>query len=130
MHRVQNLVWAKIRLDRYQGRQAGTSHHPMPRKTAERPLPPAEDHAARFTRQREADRAATAEDYVELIADLLHEGGEARRWTLRAAWASPGDRNSDDRPATAGWPGRNETLSGLFLSPAGAEDGRRGKDTA
>jgi DtxR family manganese transport transcriptional regulator len=45
---------------------------------AERPLPSADDHAARFARQREADRTATAEDYVELIADLLREEGEAR----------------------------------------------------
>ncbi len=43
-----------------------------------RPLPAAEDQAARFARQREADRTATAEDYVELIADLLREDGEAR----------------------------------------------------
>jgi DtxR family transcriptional regulator, manganese transport regulator len=41
-------------------------------------LPPAEDHAARFERQRKADRASVAEDYVELIADLLREEGEAR----------------------------------------------------
>lgn len=44
----------------------------------ERTLPTAADHAARFARQREADRTATAEDYVELIADLLREEGEAR----------------------------------------------------
>lgn len=43
-----------------------------------RPLPPADHQAARFVRQREADRAALAEDYVELIADLLREEGEAR----------------------------------------------------
>jgi DtxR family manganese transport transcriptional regulator len=56
----------------------GTHLKPMQRKAAERHLPAAEDHAARFARQREADRTATAEDYVELIADLLREGGEAR----------------------------------------------------
>ena len=50
----------------------------MRRKAAERPLPPAADQAARFARQREADRTATAQDYVELIADLLREEGEAR----------------------------------------------------
>ncbi|MCB4823058.1 manganese-binding transcriptional regulator MntR [Roseicella aerolata] len=50
----------------------------MRRALAERPLPSADDHAARFARQREADRTATAEDYVELIADLLREEGEAR----------------------------------------------------
>jgi DtxR family manganese transport transcriptional regulator len=43
-----------------------------------RVLPSAHDQAARFLRQREADRAALAEDYVELIADLLREEGEAR----------------------------------------------------
>lgn len=41
-------------------------------------LPPAEDHAARFIRQREADRTAVTEDYVELIGDLLGQEGEAR----------------------------------------------------
>ncbi len=50
----------------------------MRRTPAPRPLPPAEDQAARFARQREADRTATAEDYVELIADLLRADGEAR----------------------------------------------------
>jgi DtxR family manganese transport transcriptional regulator len=50
----------------------------MKRSPAPRCLPPAQDHAARFARQREADRTATAEDYVELIADLLREEGEAR----------------------------------------------------
>lgn len=43
-----------------------------------RALPSAADHAARFARQREADRTAVTEDYVELIGDLLHHGGEAR----------------------------------------------------
>ena len=43
-----------------------------------RGLPVAEHQAARFAQQREADRAAVAEDYVELIADLLAEEGEAR----------------------------------------------------
>ena len=41
-----------------------------------RTLPTAEDQAARFARQREADRTATAEDYVELIADLLPPNGK------------------------------------------------------
>lgn len=45
---------------------------------ARRPLPAAEQQAARFAQQREADRAAIAEDYVELIGDLLAETGEAR----------------------------------------------------
>jgi hypothetical protein len=55
----------------------------MPNSAANRPgsgrcLPSAEAHATRFARQREADRTATAQDYVELIADLIDEKGEAR----------------------------------------------------
>ncbi|PZW50860.1 DtxR family iron (metal) dependent repressor [Humitalea rosea] len=48
------------------------------RVPAHRALPPAEEHAARFAQQREADRTAVAEDYVELIAALLAQEGEAR----------------------------------------------------
>jgi len=48
------------------------------RVPAHRTLPPAEDHAARFAQQREADRTAVSEDYVELIAALLEQEGEAR----------------------------------------------------
>ncbi len=47
-------------------------------RAAPRSLPSPEDQAARFAQQREADRTAIAEDYVELIADLLLEEGEAR----------------------------------------------------
>lgn len=43
-----------------------------------RRLPAAAEHAARFARHRAADRTTVAEDYVELIADLLREEGEAR----------------------------------------------------
>lgn len=43
-----------------------------------RRLPPADTQAAGFALQREADRTAVTEDYVELIADLLDEEGEAR----------------------------------------------------
>jgi DtxR family manganese transport transcriptional regulator len=50
----------------------------MRRAAANRPLPAAEDQAARFAQQREADRMAVAEDYVELIGDLLREESEAR----------------------------------------------------
>jgi DtxR family transcriptional regulator, manganese transport regulator len=51
----------------------------MPTRTAPpRRLPPAGAQAARFARQREADRTAVTEDYVELIADLLDGEGEAR----------------------------------------------------
>ena len=45
---------------------------------APRTLPPADTQAARFARARTRDRSAVAEDYVELIADLLDAEGEAR----------------------------------------------------
>ena len=41
-------------------------------------LPAAEEQARRFARVRLAHRTEMQEDYVELIADLIAEGGEAR----------------------------------------------------
>lgn len=41
-------------------------------------MPEEPDHARRFGRARAARSAALLEDYVELIADLLVTGGEAR----------------------------------------------------
>ncbi|MBU8547214.1 manganese-binding transcriptional regulator MntR [Roseomonas sp. F4] len=91
----------------------------MPRASP-RSLPPPEDHAARFTQQREADRSAIAEDYVELIADLLQEEGEARAVDIarrmgvaQATVAATVARLQRD--------GLVETkpYRGLFLTPAG-----------
>lgn len=42
------------------------------------PLPRAEEQARRFARVRLAHRTENQEDYVELIADLIGEQGEAR----------------------------------------------------
>lgn len=42
------------------------------------PLPTAQEQARRFARVRLAHRTETQEDYVELIADLIAEHGEAR----------------------------------------------------
>jgi len=90
----------------------------MPRRT----LPAAEDHAARFARQREADRTATAEDYVELIADLLREEGEARAVDLSrrmgvsqaTVTATIGRLQRDGLVET-------KPYRGLFLTEAGTE---------
>ncbi|WP_375404004.1 manganese-binding transcriptional regulator MntR [uncultured Sphingomonas sp.] len=41
-------------------------------------LPAAEEQARRFARVRLAHRTEMQEDYVELIADLIADGGEAR----------------------------------------------------
>jgi DtxR family manganese transport transcriptional regulator len=85
-----------------------------------RSLPPPEDQAARFAQQREADRTAIAEDYVELIADLLQEEGEARAVDIarrmgvaQATVAATVARLQRD--------GLVETkpYRGLFLTPAG-----------
>ena len=89
-------------------------------RASPRPLPPPEDHAARFAQQREADRTAIAEDYVELIADLLQEEGEARAVDIarrmgvaQATVAATVARLQRD--------GLVETkpYRGLFLTPAG-----------
>ena len=92
----------------------------MRRALAERPLPSADDHAARFARQREADRTATAEDYVELIADLLREEGEARAVDLAR-------RMGVSQPTVTATIGRlqrdglveTKPYRGLFLTPEG-----------
>ena len=93
----------------------------MPRDAAaRRPLPPAADHAARFARQREADRTATAEDYVELIADLLREEGEARAVEL-ARRMGVSQATVTATVARLQRDGLVETkpYRGLFLSPTG-----------
>lgn len=93
---------------------------PSAKRPAPQPLPDADAHAARFVRQREADRGALAQDYVELIADLLDGEGEARavdvarrmgvsQATVSAAVARLArDGLVDTRP-----------YRGLFLTPAG-----------
>ena len=43
------------------------------------PLPDAERHSEGFRRTREVQRTALLEDYAELIADLIDNGGEARQ---------------------------------------------------
>ncbi len=45
-------------------------------------LPAAEEQARRFARVRLAHRTEMQEDYVELIADLIADGGEARATDL------------------------------------------------
>ena len=64
----------------------------MTRSPASRPLPPLAADALVATAQqvesfrqaREARRAALVEDYVELIADLIDDGGEARQVDIAA----------------------------------------------
>lgn len=97
-----------------------------------RSLPPADDQAARFLRQREADRTSVAEDYVELIADLLREDGEARAVDLARRMGV----SQATVTATVGRLQRDGLVDtrryrGLFLTPKGqalAETARRRHD--
>ncbi|WP_417842532.1 manganese-binding transcriptional regulator MntR [Thalassospira sp.] len=47
-------------------------------------LPPKENHAETFARLRDAHAREVTEDYVEMIADLIVEEGEARAVSLAA----------------------------------------------
>lgn len=48
------------------------------------PLIDADLHAESFRQVREAHRLELIEDYVELISDLIHDGGEARQVDIAA----------------------------------------------
>lgn len=50
----------------------------------DQPLPDAEIHAEGFRHTREARRRALVEDYIELIADLIEDGQEARQVDIAA----------------------------------------------
>jgi DtxR family transcriptional regulator, manganese transport regulator len=47
-------------------------------------LPDAEAHSEGFRQSREAQRSALVEDYLELIADLIEDGSEARQVDIAA----------------------------------------------
>ena len=53
-------------------------------KAPELPLPDADTHSKAFRQVRAARRHALVEDYVELIADLIADGGEARQVDIAA----------------------------------------------
>ena len=56
---------------------------PLPSKEPD-PLLPRETHVEGFRQAREARRSSLVEDYVELIADLIDDGGEARQVDIAA----------------------------------------------
>jgi DtxR family manganese transport transcriptional regulator len=100
----------------------------MRRNAALKPLPSADDQAARFMRQREADRTAVAEDYVELIADLLRAEGEARAVDLarRMGVSQATVANTITRLQRDGLV-ETRPYRGLFLTAAGSELAARAK---
>ena len=94
----------------------------MRRTLAPRPLPAAEDQAARFARQREADRTATAEDYVELIADLIDAKGEARAVDLAGRLGVTGATvNGQVAKLQRAGLVHSEPYRSIFLTEAGRE---------
>ena len=85
-----------------------------------KPLPDADTHSEGFRQTREARRSALIEDYVELIADLIEDGNEARQVDIAA-------RLGVAQPTVAKMLGRLETeglitrkpYRGVFLTEAG-----------
>ena len=61
-------------------------------------MPEADEQAEGFGRTRSDHRSEIAEDYVELIADLIDATGEARAVDLAAGWASPTPRSPTRSP--------------------------------
>ena len=93
------------------------------------PLPPAEDHVRRFAQVRLAHRTEVQEDYVELIADLIAEQGEARAVDLAerlgvtaATVANTLARLKRDALI------ENKPYRSIFLTPAGAAMAKAARD--
>lgn len=78
--------------------------------------------AERFQRVRDAHQTEMAEDYVELIADLIDEKGEARVVDLaeRLGVTKPTVNNAIQRLQRAGFV-RSEPYRAIFLTEKGRE---------
>ena len=99
----------------------------------EEPLPDAQVHSEGFRQTREAQRSALVEDYVELIADLIEDGNEARQVDIAARMgvAQPTVAKMLARLAADGLVTR-KPYRGVFLTEAGrriAQDGRARHET-
>lgn len=86
----------------------------------EEPLPEASAHSEGFRQSREAQRGALVEDYVELIADLIDDGNEARQVDIaaRLGVAQPTVAKMLARLAGEGLVMR-KPYRGVFLTDAG-----------
>ncbi len=91
--------------------------HPLQRSN---PLPDAQTHSAGFRQTRQARRGALVEDYVELIADLIEDGNEARQVDIaaRLGVAQPTVAKMLARLAADGLVSR-KPYRGVFLTEAG-----------
>lgn len=83
-------------------------------------LPDADVHSEGFRQTREARRSALAEDYVELISDLIEDGNEARQVDIaaRLGVAQPTVAKMLARLTADGLVSR-KPYRGVFLTPAG-----------
>lgn len=86
----------------------------------EEPLPEASVHSEGFRQTREARRGALIEDYVELIADLIEDGNEARQVDIaaRLGVAQPTVAKMLARLSAEGLVSR-KPYRGVFLTEAG-----------
>ncbi|MBL8582378.1 MAG: manganese-binding transcriptional regulator MntR, partial [Rhizobiaceae bacterium] len=86
----------------------------------QQPLPDADVHSEGFRQTREALRSALVEDYVELIADLIEDGNEARQVDIaaRLGVAQPTVAKMLARLAADGLVSRKR-YRGVFLTEAG-----------
>lgn len=93
-----------------------TRRSPAPEKR----LPDASAHSAGFRQTRQARRGALVEDYLELIADLIEDGNEARQVDIaaRLGVAQPTVAKMLARLAAEGLVSR-KPYRGVFLTDAG-----------
>jgi DtxR family manganese transport transcriptional regulator len=99
----------------------------------QQPLPDAEAHSEGFRQSREARRSSLVEDYVELIADLIEDGNEARQVDIaaRLGVAQPTVAKMLARLSADGLVTR-KPYRGVFLTEAGrkiAQDSRARHET-
>jgi DtxR family manganese transport transcriptional regulator len=113
----------------------GTPNLPEKRRQAPQPklLPAAEAHLEGFRQSREARKTSLVEDYVELIADLIEDGNEARQVDIaaRLGVAQPTVAKMLARLCTEGYVTR-KPYRGVFLTEAGvklANDSRTRHET-
>jgi len=83
-------------------------------------LPETQLHVEGFAQVREARRSELVEDYVELIADLIADGREARQVDIasRLGVAQPTVAKALKRLVKEGW-AIQRPYRGVFLTPAG-----------
>ena len=92
-------------------------------------LPDASAHSESFRQTRKARRNALVEDYVELIADLIEDGGEARQVDIasRLGVAQPTVAKMLRRLAAEGF-AVQRPYRGVFLTEAGARVARESRE--